>query len=357
LSEKTGGTAEFISSGEDTETAAQRIAHRLHSVCIEKTSVDWGVDAVWESPLPQAFYDKETLNLFAFSKEKPQRPAVLRWEAQGESYEEKCPSLADSRLDFLHRLGGAARFKATAQEEPQSEIALRYQLVTSSTNLILVHERLVDKADKMPILQQVPQMMAHGWGGDTGLLPFRSKSGRSLRDIELKSIYCLKHHNANFHRNNSIIELRAAEEDCYEEKVLKFSDVIGPNKSYSDSTINFLNELYTNIYDIEHIKSQFNFLASKIINKADINNFKDISNSNETKKYLDSNILQFLKLIKKHYKKIADNKLLAIILNFIFTNNMRCKQKINLIISKELQKVDKDLIDNINNALKDVFKK
>jgi hypothetical protein len=64
----------------------------------------------------------------------------------------------------LARMVGARRLRDSGNAEAATQLALRYQLVTEHTNLLLVAERAADdKAEGLPQPHQVPQMLAAGW--------------------------------------------------------------------------------------------------------------------------------------------------------------------------------------------------
>jgi Ca-activated chloride channel family protein len=63
-------------------------------------------------------------------------------------------------------MAAAVRIAADPAEDAATERAEAYQLVTDQTHFLLVHVRAEeDKADEMPELHKVNQMMPAGWGG------------------------------------------------------------------------------------------------------------------------------------------------------------------------------------------------
>lgn len=66
-----------------------------------------------------------------------------------------CPVIWDESLD-LSRIAAALRLNDIANAKERKRLAVEYQLVTSVTNLILVHERVEsEKAEDLPELLQV----------------------------------------------------------------------------------------------------------------------------------------------------------------------------------------------------------
>ena len=83
-----------------------------------------------------------------------------------------CPVIWDESLD-LSRIAAALRLNDLTKAKDRERLAVEYQLVTSETNLILVHERAEnEKADNMPELHQVKPMLAAGWSGN-GVAAYR----------------------------------------------------------------------------------------------------------------------------------------------------------------------------------------
>ena len=66
----------------------------------------------------------------------------------------------------LARLGAARRLAAVADQAQATALAVRYQLMSEWTNYLVVHVReAADKADGLPDLIKVPQVLAAGWHG------------------------------------------------------------------------------------------------------------------------------------------------------------------------------------------------
>jgi hypothetical protein len=77
-----------------------------------------------------------------------------------------CPVVWDNSID-LSRIAVAMRLNDITQAKERERLAVEYQLVTSETNLILVHERAeTEKAEDLPELHQVRPMLAAGWAGN-----------------------------------------------------------------------------------------------------------------------------------------------------------------------------------------------
>jgi Ca-activated chloride channel family protein len=70
-----------------------------------------------------------------------------------------------SDRDVLARVGAHARLAELDTEAAQA-VAVQYQLVTEQTSCVLVHARAAgEKAEGVPVLRKVPQVLAAGWGG------------------------------------------------------------------------------------------------------------------------------------------------------------------------------------------------
>jgi len=66
----------------------------------------------------------------------------------------------------LPRMVAGAEITSINDEKVAEELALKYQLASKYTNLLLVHVREEgEKAEGLPKLQKIKQMSAAGWGG------------------------------------------------------------------------------------------------------------------------------------------------------------------------------------------------
>ena len=151
-----------------------RMARRLRAPRSGAPKMDWGQEVSWQSALPASLFGGDTLHLYARLKHRPQRAPTLSWPFGQTLCQAGANTLEAGQGDTIPRLAGAAQFDSIARPDPKVaesvpqrlELALRYQLVTDLTNLILVHVRQKgDKASGLPVLEQVAHMQAAGWGG------------------------------------------------------------------------------------------------------------------------------------------------------------------------------------------------
>ena len=128
-------------------------------------------------PLPPPF-PGDTMHLFGSFTERPRGPVVLEMElADGRTVRQRME--IDMEVDVapaedetaaaqsdLARLGAARRLAAVADRAQATALAVRYQLMSEWTNYLVVHVReAADKADGLPDLVKVPQVLAAGWHG------------------------------------------------------------------------------------------------------------------------------------------------------------------------------------------------
>jgi len=166
LAEETGGACELVSPNEDIEAASVRMFRRIRNPRAANVQIQWPAQPLWSTAFPSALFDGETVHVFAGFDVPPQATPVLSFESgSGEPVRVSASALVRADGDLLSRMGASARLKA----EPESrarEIAMQYRLVTSYTNLFLVHVRAgEDKAQGLPHLQKLAHMQAAGWGG------------------------------------------------------------------------------------------------------------------------------------------------------------------------------------------------
>ncbi len=166
LAEKTGGACELVSPNEDLAGAVVRMFLRMRSAQAMDLTVDWGSQPVWQSALPSHVFPGETVHLFALLARAPALAPTMRLKVEGQEVELRAEALSTLEDATVARLAGAKRMAQAEDKKESLDLALKYQLVSQQTNLLLVHVREAeDKAEGLPQLQQVENMMAAGWGG------------------------------------------------------------------------------------------------------------------------------------------------------------------------------------------------
>ncbi|MDR1546570.1 MAG: VIT and VWA domain-containing protein [Deltaproteobacteria bacterium] len=164
LAEATGGAAEFAGPNEDVSAAIMRLFHRLHTAAADSFEIDWGAEVLWRVKSPLSLFDAETVHLFAGLKAKPAQAPVLSWRSGDERFEARAEELTFFEDAVLPRLAGAVRCRETNDREEAQALALKHRLTGPWTNLFLVRRRS-EKAEGIPLLENIPQMPAAGWGG------------------------------------------------------------------------------------------------------------------------------------------------------------------------------------------------
>jgi Ca-activated chloride channel family protein len=172
VAEKSGGACELVSPNQDVAEVIVRMFRRIRSARCSNVVVDWGQPVLWQLALPSALYGGDTLHLYARMAIKPVATPRLSWVANNTAMQSNAGQLHISTESLLPRLVAAEqiteldRSKESHSQAQLLELALRYQLVTNQTNLILVHVRAEDqKAEGLPILENIIHMQAAGWGG------------------------------------------------------------------------------------------------------------------------------------------------------------------------------------------------
>ena len=104
--------------------------------------------------------------MFAQFASAPTSAPMLVWQADGQSLQVQAEVFGTDVQATVARMAGAKRMIQAPTNEEALALALKYQLVSDQTNLILVHVRAEDeKAVGLPTLEQIEQMQAAGWGG------------------------------------------------------------------------------------------------------------------------------------------------------------------------------------------------
>ncbi|MDR2033188.1 MAG: VIT and VWA domain-containing protein [Helicobacteraceae bacterium] len=163
LAEQSGGSYEAIAPNEDGENAIARMFYRMRGGALKNAAIDWFQTPAWSSDLPRSVYGGETLRVFAKLKAPPSETPRLSYAQSGENVAIDAPIVL-SQDSIVSRLVAARRIKQTDDAKERLNLALNYRLLTDETALFLVHE-LAQKSDGTPMLHQVPQQLAAGWGG------------------------------------------------------------------------------------------------------------------------------------------------------------------------------------------------
>ncbi len=139
---------------------------RLRSFHTDKIELRCAAGVDWRSHLPSQIFSNETIHVFANLRSLPTELPTLTYEINGVTHTCQASVMEVQTESLLPRICAAARIGITKQEKKATELALKYQLPSKFTNLLLVHEREEDdKATGLPKLERIAQMQAAGWGG------------------------------------------------------------------------------------------------------------------------------------------------------------------------------------------------
>lgn len=196
LAAQTGGHCDFVAPGEDVEPAVLRMSARMHAARATDMRVEWpkSLKLKWEQKVQNYAFENDALNVCAFvdapgaESELTQVKLWGRVEGQVEEVLMGKATIAptESSTNILARLSAYQRYQelvegrtygASANLSAAQSLAVTYKLVTNETNFILVHERSeADKAQEMPEVHKVQQMLAAGWGGTGSVVSARDSA-------------------------------------------------------------------------------------------------------------------------------------------------------------------------------------
>ena len=166
LAEQTGGACELVTPSESISEAVLRMTQRIRSARTSSIAIHWEGEVLWQSKLPKQVFSDETIHVHARLKNKPTTTPTLRWTVENVLNEESATSIDWNSTGALPRMVAGAEITSITDEKAAEELALKYQLASKYTNLLLVHVREEEeKAEGLPKLQKIKQMSAAGWGG------------------------------------------------------------------------------------------------------------------------------------------------------------------------------------------------
>ncbi len=164
LASQTGGMCDLLSQREDMTAAVIRLFKRMRQGQAIDVDINWGNKPLWQSKLPKLVAPGETIHVFCELKKQPTATPTVHWQAGTSSQTETLDALAS--CDAVAPLAASQRIKETTSVKKRESLALEFQLISDTTNLLLVHERAEDKkASGDPVLKKVRQMLPKGWGG------------------------------------------------------------------------------------------------------------------------------------------------------------------------------------------------
>jgi Ca-activated chloride channel family protein len=176
LAERTFGAAVFVTPNENIADAVFSQFLRIGQQRSAQWSVTWPSAPLWQAVArPGALFGGDTVIVVArFAKCIP-GTATLTEEPEGlparNHVAAALPAGEEAALrDDLPRIVATLRLRDMSMEScDQGELmalAVRYQLVSSCTDYLMLHERAADdKASGLPEWRVVSHMLAAGWGG------------------------------------------------------------------------------------------------------------------------------------------------------------------------------------------------
>jgi Ca-activated chloride channel family protein len=180
LAEVSGGACEMVNPNQSMQQAVARLLKRMRHSCAIECSLTSDAPALYQSPGAREISQGDTLHQWAQLSQRPSSAPTLQWTSQGRTQRRQAEHLMWDEEGVLPRLCTAQRLLDTQDKTRQSALALQYQLITPHTHFILVHQRAEgEKAQDLPLLQQVAQMQAAGAGGN----------GTVMRDVSLQKMF------------------------------------------------------------------------------------------------------------------------------------------------------------------------
>ena len=166
LAEVSGGACEMVSPNQSMQQAVGRLLDRMRKSCAVETRLAGIDEMLYQSPGPKEITQGDTIHQWAQVHARPTAAPTMQWTLNGQTHTHQADTLVWDEEGILPRLCAAQRLLDTTDSERQTELALQYQLVTKHTNFILIHERAAgEKAQDLPMLQQIAQMQAAGASG------------------------------------------------------------------------------------------------------------------------------------------------------------------------------------------------
>jgi Ca-activated chloride channel family protein len=201
LSAKTGGACEFVFPGESMTEKILRHAQRIYSPQIKGIETIWPATPEETFPEPiQCVFDGDTVDMFAWFLERSESGNVglLLTLSDGQTRQVSAGEVSISTTcktpGLIARMAAALRLADMTDSDAATELAVHYQLLSRYTHcLAIIVQTEAEKAQTLPELHKVKQMLAAGWGG-SGRISNSMPSPPLYIDLEYEDSnvdYCL----------------------------------------------------------------------------------------------------------------------------------------------------------------------
>lgn len=172
MAEDTLGAVDFVAPGEAVAPAITNMFARLRTGAFRDLTISWKTQSspLWVSLLAPIVYGGDTVYAAARVTGMPAGSIELIGENDSGFHQLIGQIKLSPQVEGEPELSRLAIAKYVNQlikeNEPAGQkLAEDYQLVTSKTNLFMLVDRAADKAEDMPELHKVSQMMPAGFGG------------------------------------------------------------------------------------------------------------------------------------------------------------------------------------------------
>jgi len=173
LAEDTKGAYEAVSPNEDIESVVLRQFARMRQPRATRLQVVWPVPPLWTTLLPKAIFHDGTFHIYAAFSQPLAGDIKLAYSLDAERRVQEVAHVSpwEGKPASLTRIAIAKRIQEMGRpmrmtNKQLAKLAVQYNLATEYTHYLIVHERAEgEKADDLPEIRQVKQMLAAGWGG------------------------------------------------------------------------------------------------------------------------------------------------------------------------------------------------
>jgi hypothetical protein len=171
----------MVTPRENMQRAVERLLMRLRQTHAIEQTVGCSGPVLWQTPATRHATPGEGLT--AWRQIKVVEGSELQVELCNQEQDRPvvCPVIWDDCIE-LARIAAAIRLRDMTDAKTREALAIKYQLVTSETNLILVHQRAEgEKAEDLPELHHVRPMLAAGWQGNGSIQQLNAMPLQVLR--------------------------------------------------------------------------------------------------------------------------------------------------------------------------------
>lgn len=210
LADATDGACELVAPQEGMAERVVSQFYRMRQPKLDALRIEWPTEPAWVTPLPKTVFAGDTVHVFAGFRDTVAGSVSLLVQGAGKAT--ATIAIVDERE--IPRIAASRRMELATDAEGLL-LALEHQLLSRWTNYLVIAER-ADKAQDLPALHLVPQMLAAGWGGTGSIVQACRSSDPQTRFSVAQGLPAVFQSGRSGARNAAVDSMTASGIDKYD---------------------------------------------------------------------------------------------------------------------------------------------